>query len=151
MMNARIDRSMCQRSARAQGARRCGRGGFTLVEVVVALALFGVSMAAIAALTFAVSRQASDTEGKTERTAVLEARVNDLYSIPWTAIDARVGCTTITVQPFPRTECITVANTSATRKAVTLTVTPTDASIHPTSVTLERTKPPAGNPFNVAP
>ena len=132
-------------------ARRSARAGFTLVEVIVALALFGISMSAIAALTFAVTRQAVDTEATTERTAALEARVNDLYSIPWTAIDARVGCTTITVQPFPRTECISVTNTSATRKEVTLTVTPTDSSIHPTNVVLERTRPPAGNPFNVAP
>ena len=131
--------------------RRSVRVGFTLVEVIVAIALFGISMSAIGALTLAVTRQAGDTRGKIERTAALEARVNDLYSIPWTAIDARVGCTTITAQPFPRSECITVTNTSATRKALTLTVTPTDASIHVTSVELERTKPPAANPFNVAP
>ena len=139
------------RPAFLAGAIRSVRTGFTLVEVIVALALFGISMSAIAALTFAVTRQAVDTEATTERTAVLEARVNDLYSIPLTAIDARVGCTTITAQPFPRTECISVTNTSASRKNVTLTVTPADASIHATSVVLERTKPPAGNPFNVAP
>ena len=127
------------------------RSGFTLVEVIVALGLFGVSMTAIAALTFAVTRQAADTADNVERTAALEARVNDLYSIPWTAIDARVGCTTITIQPFPRTECITVANTSATRKSVTLTVTPTDHSVAARSVTLERTMPPALNPFRVVP
>jgi prepilin-type N-terminal cleavage/methylation domain-containing protein len=123
------------------------RRGFSLVEMIVAIALFGVSMSAIAALTFAVTRQAAATEGTVERTAALEASVNDLFSIPWTAIDARVGCTTITTAPFPRTECISVTNTTATRKQVTLTVTPTDTHIHPTTVTVERTRPPAANPF----
>jgi prepilin-type N-terminal cleavage/methylation domain-containing protein len=150
-MISSVNATRTQRPAFLSRARRAVRTGFTLVEVIVALALFGISMSAIAALTFAVSRQAVDTEATTERTAVLEARINDLYSIPWTSIDARIGCTTITAQPFPRTECIAVANTSASRKNVTLTVTPTDVSIHPTSAVVERTRPPAGNPFNVAP
>ena len=124
-----------------------GRGGFSLIEVIVAIALFGVSMTAIAGLTFAVTRQSTATAGTVERTATLEARVNDLFSIAWTDIDARVGCTTITTQPMPRTECITVTNTTATRKRVTLTITPTDASIAPTSVAVERTRPPSPNPF----
>lgn len=123
------------------------RGGFSLVELIVAIALFGVSMSAIAALTFAVTRQAAATEGTVERTAALEARVNDLFSIAWPDIDARVGCTTITTAPFPREECITVTTVNATRKRVTLTVTPADTDIHPTTVTVERTKPPATNPF----
>ena len=123
------------------------RGGFSLVELIVAIALFGVSMSAIAALTFAVTRQAAATEGTVERTAALEARVNDLFSIAWADIDARVGCTTITTAPFPRDECITVTNVNATRKTVTLTVTPADTDIHPTTATVERTKPPATNPF----
>ena len=78
------------------------RHGFSLVEMIVAIALFGVSMSAIAALTFAVTRQAASTEGTVERTAAMEARVNDLFSIAWADIDARVGCTTITTQPFPK-------------------------------------------------
>ena len=125
------------------------RSGFSLVELIVAIALFGVSMSAIGALTFAVTRQATATEGTVERTAALEARVNDLFSIAWADLDARVGCTTVTAQPFPRTECIAVSNASATRKRVTLTITPSDTHIHPTSVAMERTKPPATNPFRV--
>ena len=144
-------RAQRSQTARTFGARRVALKGFTLVEVLVALALFGVAMSAIAGLTFAVTRQAVDTEEKVERTTAIEARINDLYSIPWTAINARVGCTTITVQPFPRTECITVTNTSATRKSVTLTVTPADSTVQAKSVTLERTMPPASNPFNPIP
>ncbi len=135
----------------AARGRQAVRRGFTLVETIVALALFGVSMSAIAALTFAVTRQAVDTEAKIERTTAIEARVNDLYSIAWAAIPARVGCTTITAQPFPRTECISITNTTPTRTSVTLTVTPADASIPPKSVILERTRPPALNPFRNIP
>jgi prepilin-type N-terminal cleavage/methylation domain-containing protein len=137
--------------AHATEMRHSGRRGFSLVEVIVAIALFGISMTAIGALTFAVTRQSTATVGTVERTAGLEARVNDLFSIAWTDINARVGCAAITAPPFPRTECITVVDESATRKTVTLTITPTDASIHPTSVAVERTKPPAANPFRVNP
>ena len=129
-------------------SRRRTRGGFSLVEVLVALALFGVSMSALAALSFAVTRRSAETAADVERTVVLEARINDLFSIPWAAIDGRAGCTTITAEPFPRQECITVTTASG-RKTVTLTVTPSDASIHPTSVSVERTQPPSTNPFRV--
>ena len=133
--------------AGSQRASRRSRAGFSLVEMIVAIALFGVAMSAIGALTFAVTRQAAATEGTVERTAAMEASVNDLFSIAWADIDARAGCTTVTTQPFPRTECISITNVNATRKRVTLTVTPTDTDIHPTSVTVERTKPPSTNPF----
>ena len=123
-------------------------GGFSLIEVLVAIALFGVSMSALAALSFAVTRRSTETAATVERTVVLEARVNDLFSIPWTEIDGRAGCTTISTPPFPRQECITVTTASG-RKTVTLTVTPADASVAPTSVSVERTQPPATNPFRV--
>jgi prepilin-type N-terminal cleavage/methylation domain-containing protein len=132
-------------------SRRPVRAGFSLVELIVAIALFGISMSAIGALTLAVTRQSASTVGSVERTAAVEARINDLFSIAFTDLDARAGCTTVTAQPFPRTECIAVSNVNANRKRVTLTVTPTNASIHPTSMSVERTRPPALNPFRAIP
>ena len=108
-------------------------------------------MSAIAALTFAVTRQSAATAGTVERTAVLEARVNDLFSIPWTSLEGRVGCTTLYTAPLTRTECIQVTTIDASRKHVTLTIAPADVSIDPTTISVERTKPPAANPFNVRP
>jgi prepilin-type N-terminal cleavage/methylation domain-containing protein len=137
--------------ARSSSARIAHRAGFSLVEVIVAIALFGISMSAIGALTFAVTRQSAATVGTVERTAALEASANDLFSITWAEIPARIGCTTITVQPLPRTECITATTITATRRTLTLTITPTDSSIHPTTISVERTQPPAANPFRNTP
>ena len=136
-------------SVRQQTVARPMRRGFSLVEVIVAIALFGVSMSAIGALTLAVTRQSTAGAGVVERTAVLEARANDLFALKWSEINAQVGCTTVTTAPLPRTECITVTTSSATRKTVTLTLTPTDASIRPASISVEHTQPPATNPFKV--
>ena len=127
------------------GIGRRTRGGFSLVEVLVAIALFGISMSAIGALTFAVARRSTDTAAVVDRTVVLEAAVNDLFSIPWTQLAGRVGCTTH-AQPFSHQRCTTVT-TAGGRATVTLTVTPTDTSIPSASVTVERTQPPAANPF----
>ena len=127
------------------GSRR--HGGFSLVEVLVAIALFGVSMSAIAALSFAVTRRSTETAATVERAVVLEARINDLFSIPWAELDGRAGCTAITA-PFPHEQCITVTTASG-RKTVNLKVTPTDPSIAADSVSVERTQPPATNPFRV--
>lgn len=128
---------------------RRARSGFSLVEIIVAIALFGIAMSAIAGLTFAVTRQSTSTTGLVERTAAVEARLNDVSSIAYADLDARAGCTTITGAPFPRDECIAISNVTATRKRVVVTITPADTSIDAVSVGLERTKPPAGNPFRV--
>jgi prepilin-type N-terminal cleavage/methylation domain-containing protein len=131
---------------RATSARSVRRG-FSLVEVIVAIALFGVSMSAIGALTLAVTRQSTAGAGVVERTAALEARANDLFALKWSEINGQVGCTTITTAPLPRTECVTVTTVTPTRKQVTLTITPTDTSIRPASISVEHTQPPATNPF----
>ena len=124
------------------------RRGFSLVEVVVAIALFGITMSAFGALSLAVARQSVSGWESAQRTAALNARVNDLSVVLFTEIDGRAGCTTITALPFPRTECVTVATVSTTRKRVRITITPAKATIDPAFVVLERTKPPATNPFN---
>ena len=128
-------------------SNRRARSGFSLVEIIVAIALFGIAMSAIAGLTFAVTRQATSTTGIVERTAAVEARLNDISSLAFTDLDARAGCTTITGVPFPRDECIAISNVTATRKRVVVTITPADTSISAVSASLERTKPPPGNPF----
>lgn len=130
-------------------SNRRARSGFSLVEIIVAIALFGIAMSAIAALTFAVTRQSASTVGTVERTAALEARFNDVASLAFADLDARAGCTTITAAPFPRQECVAISNISATRKRVVVAITPADTSISAVSVGFERTKPPAGNPFRV--
>ena len=125
------------------------RGGFSLVEIVVALTIFAITMSALAVLTLSVGRQSVDGWGSAQRMAAVMARVNDVATIPFDGLDARVGCTKITDPPFPRTECITVKSLSATRKLVRVTITPYDVSFATKYVDIERTKPPAVNPFNV--
>jgi prepilin-type N-terminal cleavage/methylation domain-containing protein len=143
-----IARVRAVRSATSSPRRR---PGFSLVEVIVAIALFGIAMSAIAALTLAVTRQSADTSGTVERTAALEARVNDVSALPFVDLDGRAGCTTITTPPLPRQECIAISNVSTTRKRVVVTITPADSSIDAVSVGLERTKPPPLNPFRAIP
>jgi prepilin-type N-terminal cleavage/methylation domain-containing protein len=137
-----------RRSARIT-ARRARRRGFSLVEVIVAIALFGITMSALAALTLTVGRQAVVGSEIAQRTSALTARVNDLSVVPFADLDGRAGCTSITDPPFPRTECIAVSTVTATRKMVRVTVIPANYAYGPVSMEIERTKPPALNPFNV--
>jgi prepilin-type N-terminal cleavage/methylation domain-containing protein len=133
------------------GARRRRMMGFSLVEVIFAIALFGVSMSAIGAFMLTVARQTRNNWGDAQRTAAAVARVNDLAIVPFANLNARAGCTAFTAQPFPRSECIVITDLSATRKRVRITVTPTNTAIDPVSVQFEQTKPPATNPFHVQP
>ena len=124
------------------------RLGFSLVEILVALTIFAVTMSALAVLTLSVGRQSVDGWGSAQRTAAVTARVNDLAIVPFDGLDARAGCTTISDPPFPRTECISVVNVTANRKTVRVTITPLDAAFPSKTVQIERTRPPSPNPFN---
>ena len=124
------------------------RGGFSLAEILVAITIFAVTMSALAVLTMSVSRQSVDGWGSARRTAAVTARINDIAAVPFDGLDARAGCTSITDPPFPRTECIAVSNITTTRKRVGVTITPQDTAYDPKYVEMERTKPPALNPFN---
>jgi prepilin-type N-terminal cleavage/methylation domain-containing protein len=128
--------------------RSAARRGFSLVEVIVAIALFGITMSALGGLSLAVARQSVAGWGTAQRTAALAARVNDISVVPFAQLDGRAGCTTITTQPFPRQECIAVGNVTTTRKRVRITITPANTSIDPVVSEFERTQPPALNPFN---
>ena len=59
------------------------RRGFSLVEVIVAIALFGITMSALAALTLTVGRQSVRGWETAQRTAALLARVNDMAVVPF--------------------------------------------------------------------
>jgi prepilin-type N-terminal cleavage/methylation domain-containing protein len=134
--------------ARITGRSSLVRRGFSLVEVIVAITLFGITMSALAALTLTVGRQSVHGWETAQRTAALTAVVNDIAVVPFDGLDARAGCTTVSTPPFPRTECVAVGNITATRKRVQITITPTNTAYAAVQTEIERTKPPALNPFN---
>lgn len=125
-----------------------GRGGFSLIELMVAMVLTSVALMALAPALFqSVNRQKIDTVGM-ERDAVLLAEANRMTSLPFPQLDAQAGCTTIPAEEtFPHERCIAVETVGARERKVVVRVTPLDTAVRPDSVQVFRTTPPP-NPFN---
>jgi prepilin-type N-terminal cleavage/methylation domain-containing protein len=125
----------------ARGPRR-PETGFTLVEVMVSLAVLSLALLALAPLGLLAARQASVVHGTTYETGVLAAEVARVSVLPYAHLTTGTACTTVSTAPFPHTRCTTVTNASATRKQVAVVVTPAgNPLLQPDTVVIERTDP----------
>lgn len=82
------------------------RGGFTLVEVVIALAVFAVGMLALSAMQLHAMRGESSGRHATRAAAIAESRMEQLQRLTWPQIAPTAGWSapltrTTTVQGDP--------------------------------------------------
>lgn len=124
------------------------RGGFTLIEVLVAVAILGLLAVGLTGTLLRGARQAQSAGSVGYRTAALNTEVSRVAALPAGALAAGTTTRTVTTQPFPHTVTTTVA-TSGTLQTVTITVTPTgQRAIAAASTVIERTTSGAGaSPF----
>lgn len=126
------------------------REGFTLVEIVIAMMILSTILATIAGLTFKTARRSLDSQGMEQRQAAMMQDVNMLSAIPFDSLANFTGCTTISVEPFPYTRCVTrtVINANITRMQII--IRPTRANVWaPDTMWIDRTGTPI-NPLNTA-
>ena len=148
-----IDRAESRRVARRAGRRafpsgeRRWRPGYSLVEVLVAMTIFAIVMAALGGLLFRVSLQGSAGVAKAERMAAFTARVNQLSTLPFDSLPGRSGCIYAGEPPHERTECVTVVNMSPKVARVTIVITPENLALRADTVQIDRSRPAPGNPF----
>jgi prepilin-type N-terminal cleavage/methylation domain-containing protein len=125
------------------------RDGFSLIEVVVAMMIFSVSLMALApVLLEAVTRQRTEAL-RLERTIVLLGATNRLLAVPYGDLDAEAGCKTYTgPRPFAHEQCVSVAGTGRERE-ITIVVTPVDVYVGADSMVFSRARQGAiTNPFD---
>jgi prepilin-type N-terminal cleavage/methylation domain-containing protein len=104
--------------------RPARRGGFVLIEVIVAMFILGIVLSSLAALMYSVSRGSFKSIGGAYRNGVLLQEVNRLEALPYDSL--AVGTTTVTISalPYPHTRQLTITNPSTNVKTVTLVITP---------------------------
>ena len=133
---------------RAVSAPR-GTGGFTLVEVLVALVLTSLGAVVLGQIMFQAARTARVSASVTYQTAAMTAEVARLDAVPFDSVAAGTTCTTINTPPFPHTRCTTVNNVSSKVKQVIVVVTPSGNSLlRPDTTVVVRTKNGNGSPLN---
>lgn len=125
------------------------RDGFSLIEVMVAMLIFSVSLMALApVLLEAVTRQRTEAL-RLERTIVLLGATNRLLAVPFGDLDTETGCTAHTgPRPFAHEQCVSVAGTGRQRE-ITIVVTPVDMHVGTDSMVFSRARQgPTINPFD---
>ena len=97
-------------------------GGFTLVEVMVALVIMAVGALAVTHLSLSVAVLMQQSSAKTELVAFAENRMETVLARPYADIDPGVEQDTVTVRgrPFVRRVTITAPNSRLRQIAIDL-------------------------------
>ncbi len=144
---------MKARAAFALGSRRAGvgamkaRAGFTLVEALLALVLFGVVLLPLTGVTLAAAARQRAASGTAALSAALLGEAGRYEVVPFDSLPGLVGCDTVLAQPLPYARCVSMPATGSVRR-VTVVLRPLAAGVRTDSVVLERAAPPA-NPLDV--
>jgi Tfp pilus assembly protein PilV len=101
--------------------RRRRRSGLSIIEIMVAMMLFGTVTIAMAGLSLVVARRAEANDLFTKRTALLQQQMNWLQALPYDSLPSKEGKHTVSDGAFPHTRWVSLAE-SGRRTRVTVTV-----------------------------
>ena len=123
-------------------------GGFTLIEVLIAIVILGGVGVGIAQLMFTSATRSTNAGAISYRAAALATEVSRVTALPAGALSNGTTTRSITARPFPHT-VTTVAATASGIQTVTITITPTGPkAIAARSRTISRAASTSGpNPF----
>ena len=128
-----------RQSKRRSLRRRSGkRGGFILMEVVVAMTLLALIMTPLAAMVFKITTRSHRSIGNTYRNAIVMKEVNLLESLAYDSLPAGTTTTIVTDKTYGYTKKITIAQYfqkwQLKGKSVTLVITPSNVLYKPDTV-----------------
>lgn len=127
--------------------RRSMRGGFVLIEVVVAVTLLMIVLPALGALTFQIAGRSIRAQALTHRTAVVRQLIGRLGVLPFDSLESAAGCGVEDDPPFPQEWCVTVDDLAVNDREVVLVITSTLVATRPDTIYLRRTRG-ITNPFD---
>jgi len=115
--------------------RRSRRGGFILMEVIVAMTLLALILTPLAAMVYKITARSHRTVGNSYRNAVVMQQVKYLQSIPYDSLDEGTTSVTVTDKPYPHTKVLSVdeywTRWQLRAKRVQLVITPTNPLYRP--------------------
>jgi hypothetical protein len=116
------------------------RPGLSVVEVIVALMLFGTVTVAMAGLSLVVARRAEANDLFTKRTALLQQQMNWLQALPYDSLGSKDGKVIVEDGPFPHTRWVSISPLGG-RTLVMIEVVPTKAPDSPEHIEFYRARP----------
>lgn len=125
------------------------RRGVSLVEVMVAMTLFGIMITAHTLVTMRYALRNRIAAVGVNRAAAMSTAVDLFSTMPFTSLDANDGCATISDQPeYIHQRCVTLTQPSGSITRVRIIITPTNAELRPDTVLVDRARPPVGSLFS---
>lgn len=100
------------------------RAGISMVEILVAMTVFGVSAVGIAKLAMSGSMRGSLATGSTQQTSMLLSEYTRATAVPAAATVAGMSCDTVAVLPWHFQRCTRVTNLSSREQRVAVVVQP---------------------------
>jgi hypothetical protein len=114
--------------------------GFAIVEVIVAMLLLAVVLAALAPLMYSVSQSTMKVAGSAFRNGVEMHEVNRLETLPYDSLPIGVNSFSVASAPYPHTRVVTIAEPVANLKTIRIVVTPVNIKYKPDTVNFTRTR-----------
>jgi prepilin-type N-terminal cleavage/methylation domain-containing protein len=123
-------------------------GGFSLIEIMVAMVILSMTALSLAPLMIRASRTARGADAMLYEQAVISTEVGRMNALPWAALSPGTACLTSAALPLPHTRCTTVTSVTAKQYRVTVVVTPSASTIKPDTLMFDRTYTSTYNPLN---
>jgi prepilin-type N-terminal cleavage/methylation domain-containing protein len=126
------------------------RQGFSLIEVMVAMTIFGVVMLGMAQMGAAVAVKGRTNDLVAKRNAALQMEANKFGAVPFDSLkNWSIADKTRSLGSFTYTRRLVITQTSSTRYTVKVVVTPALDPSKKDSLMVERSLPPTGSPLCV--
>jgi len=136
----------CGRARRR--ARVLDRGGFSLVEVIVAMALIAIAMTLLATLAITVGKRGRTNELNTKRNLALSQQLSRLQVMSVSDIAAlSSGTTQMLVGDFTFNRRLAITTPTAGRYTIKIVIEPIAGEFRKDSVIIERTRMASGSPL----
>lgn len=118
---------------------RRARRGFSVIEVLIAIVIFGIASVALAGLTMRTAKRSTLSSVHSYQTVFLSSELARVTAVPTAALLAGTTCDTTTSAPWAYQRCTTVTNVSTRQQSVRVIVRPLQAGlIAPDTVTIDR-------------
>jgi prepilin-type N-terminal cleavage/methylation domain-containing protein len=134
---------------RTRAKARRPAAGFSLVELIVSMAIFGVVMVMLGSLSLTVARRARLNEYTTKRNLALAQQAGRIEAMPFKDIASGVtnGTTQMLVGDFTFNRRIAISAPATNRYTIKIVIAPVTNEFRSDSVTIDKTRPASGMPL----
>lgn len=136
------------RALRPAASRRI-EGGFTLIEVMVAITLLAIVLIGLAQMTYVLARRTRDASVVATRAAIATQELNRITALPYSQLAGEVGTVTVDQPPMPYKRTIAL-DESISPHQVTVEIAPLNTAYKSQTVVLRR-MPVRSTPLNPTP